>query len=44
MANATAQDGTTLDVDVQGDGPDVVLIHGWPLSHAMWSRQKKALV
>ena len=44
MPNATAQDGTTLDVDIQGDGPDVVLIHGWPLSHTMWNRQKTALV
>lgn len=26
-----------------GDGPPVVLIHGWPLSHRMWESQVNAL-
>ena len=43
MTDATADDGTKLHVKVEGEGPDVVLIHGWPLSHAMWHRQQSAL-
>jgi len=27
-----------------GDGPPVVMIHGWPLSHRMWEGQVNALV
>ncbi len=44
MAHAITEDGTKLHVDVAGEGPDVVLIHGWPLSLDMWSRQRKALI
>lgn len=44
MAEATTDDGVRLHVHVEGEGPDVVLIHGWPLSHRMWHRQQSALV
>lgn len=43
MSHATTDDGTRLHVNVRGQGPDVVLIHGWPLSHDMWHRQQQAL-
>ncbi|NNE52466.1 MAG: alpha/beta hydrolase [Sulfitobacter sp.] len=44
MPYATAKDGTRLHYFTYGNGPDVVLIHGWPLSHAMWEYQVQALV
>ena len=43
MTHATATDGTKLHVSVTGEGPDVVLIHGWPLSQRMWHRQQSSL-
>lgn len=43
MMHATANDGTKLHVTVTGEGPDVVLIHGWPLSQRMWHRQQSSL-
>ena len=43
MLQAKSDDGTKLHVTVKGEGPDVVLIHGWPLSHAMWHRQQTSL-
>ena len=43
MPHATAQDGTKIHFHVEGEGSDVVLIHGWPLSHEMWEWQTKAL-
>ncbi|WP_214402245.1 alpha/beta fold hydrolase [Pseudonocardia lacus] len=40
----TAADGTRLfHLDV-GDGPPVLLVHGWSLSSAMWEYQVRALV
>lgn len=29
--------GIGFEVDVAGDGPAVVLLHGWPDSHRLWS-------
>jgi pimeloyl-ACP methyl ester carboxylesterase len=36
--------GVGLEVDVQGDGPPVLLLHGWPDSHRLWRHQIEALV
>ena len=36
-------DGVKLEVDDQGDGPAVVLLHGWPDSHRLWRDQLPAL-
>jgi pimeloyl-ACP methyl ester carboxylesterase len=36
-------DGVGLEVDVQGDGPPVLLLHGWPDSHDLWRHQIGAL-
>lgn len=44
MTFHSAADGTQLHVQVVGEGSDVVLIHGWPLSHAMWEGQLRPLV
>ncbi len=43
MPHASASDGTKLHYEISGVGRDVVLIHGWPLSHEMWKWQKDAL-
>jgi pimeloyl-ACP methyl ester carboxylesterase len=37
-------DGLTLDVEVAGEGRPVVLIHGWPDTKRLWSKQVPALV
>ncbi len=39
-----ARDGTLLYYTDWGNGPPIVLIHGWPLSSAMWEYQASALV
>src|SRR3954451_10809417 len=36
--------GVTLDVQVEGDGQPVVLLHGFPDTKRLWSRQIPALV
>ena len=36
-------DGIGLEVDVQGDGTPVLLLHGWPDSHDLWRHQIAAL-
>lgn len=36
-------DGTALGYAVEGQGPPLVLLHGFPLSRAMWSAQVAAL-
>jgi pimeloyl-ACP methyl ester carboxylesterase len=36
--------GVTLDVQVEGDGRPVVLLHGFPDSKRLWSKQVPALV
>jgi len=36
--------GVGLEVLVEGEGPAVVLLHGWPDSHDLWSDQIPALV
>ena len=36
--------GTTLNVLIQGEGPDVLLVHGFPDSHTVWRHQVPALV
>ena len=33
-----------LEVDVRGDGPPVLLVHGWPDDHHLWDAQADALV
>src|SRR5688572_2804779 len=40
---ATATPATELYFQDVGQGPIVVLIHGWPLSHRMWEGQVNAL-
>jgi pimeloyl-ACP methyl ester carboxylesterase len=35
--------GAEFEVDVAGDGPAVVLLHGWPDSHRLWRAQLPAL-
>jgi 3-oxoadipate enol-lactonase len=32
-------DGATLAVAVRGEGPALLLVHGFPFDHAMWSQQ-----
>ncbi len=44
MPYATARDGTRLHFNDWGAGPAAILIHGWPLSGAMWEYQATALV
>lgn len=44
MAFCTSPDGTEIHTLTYGEGRDVVLIHGWPLSHAMWEYQIADLV
>src|SRR6059058_6148472 len=36
--------GVALDVDVQGEGRPVVLVHGWPDTKRLWAKQVPALV
>jgi pimeloyl-ACP methyl ester carboxylesterase len=36
--------GTTLNVFIQGEGPDVLLVHGFPDDHTVWRHQIPALV
>jgi len=43
MPYAAARDGTRLYFNDWGAGAPVVLIHGWPLSGAMWEYQAMAL-
>ncbi len=43
MPMIEADDGTALYVKEWGDGPAVVLIHGWPLSADTWDDQAMAL-
>lgn len=44
-ANVVDGDNNVTDIYYQdcGEGPVVVLIHGWPLSHRMWEYQIEAL-
>jgi len=35
--------GASFEVDVAGDGPAVLLLHGWPDSHRLWRAQIPAL-
>ncbi|MDZ4825538.1 MAG: alpha/beta fold hydrolase [Actinomycetota bacterium] len=35
--------GTGIEVEDQGSGPPVLLIHGWPDTHDMWRHQVAAL-
>lgn len=44
MPYIETKDGTKLHSFTYGEGRDVVLIHGWPLSHAMWEYQLADLV
>jgi len=32
-------DGATLAVEVRGEGPALLLVHGFPFDHGMWSHQ-----
>ncbi len=44
-ANIVDSNNNAIDLYYQdcGQGPTVVLIHGWPLSHRMWEYQINAL-
>jgi len=44
MPYIEARDGTELYLKDWGDGPPVILIHGWPLSSDSWDDQALALV
>ncbi len=44
MPSIEATDGSNLHVKSMGDGPTVILIHGWPLTGDMWEYQTVALV
>lgn len=44
MAQVATRDGASLHVKDMGDGPPVVLIHGWPLTGDMWEYQTLALL
>jgi YbgC/YbaW family acyl-CoA thioester hydrolase len=35
--------GVSLAVDVRGDGPTILFIHGYPLDHTIWAPQLAAL-
>lgn len=37
MRSLRADDGETIRVAVAGEGPALVLLHGWTVSHAEWS-------
>ncbi len=39
-----ALDGVALNVIIEGEGPDVLLVHGFPDSHQVWRHQIPALV
>ena len=39
-----AVNGITLNVIVEGEGADVLLVHGFPDSHQVWRHQIPALV
>ena len=39
-----AVNGVTLNVIIEGEGPDVLLVHGFPDSHQVWRHQIPALV
>jgi pimeloyl-ACP methyl ester carboxylesterase len=43
-ARRIAVDGTGLNVIVAGEGPDVLLVHGFPDDHTVWRHQVPALV
>ncbi len=36
--------GVDIAYEIEGEGPDVLLIHGFPLCGAMWEPQRKVLV
>ncbi|MGZ4716998.1 MAG: alpha/beta fold hydrolase, partial [Acidimicrobiales bacterium] len=36
-------DGVGLEVTIEGEGPPVVLLHGWPDTHELWAGQTAAL-
>ncbi|CAM8644213.1 MULTISPECIES: alpha/beta fold hydrolase [Sphingobium] len=44
MAQVATRDGASLHVKDMGNGPPVVLIHGWPLTGDMWEYQTLALL
>lgn len=39
----SASPTTDLYFEDLGDGPPVILIHGWPLNHRMWESQINVL-
>jgi len=41
---SSGEHATPINYQDAGEGPPVVLIHGWPLSHRMWEAQINALV
>ncbi|RVT43703.1 alpha/beta fold hydrolase [Sphingobium algorifonticola] len=44
MPSIDTSDGTRIHYKDMGEGPPVVLIHGWPLNGDMWEYQTVALV
>ncbi|HRE14174.1 MAG TPA: hypothetical protein PLD37_08270, partial [Usitatibacteraceae bacterium] len=43
MRTLRAADGETLHYARNGEGPPVVMLHGWTASHAEWSPLVRAL-
>jgi len=41
---AVTVNGIRLSVIVEGEGPDVLLVHGFPDDHTVWRHQIPALV
>lgn len=44
VAHRIAVNGITLNVVVEGEGPDVLLVHGFPDDHEVWRKQIPVLV
>lgn len=43
MAHFTTKDATTIAYDIAGDGPPVLMLHGFPQNRAMWHAIAPAL-
>lgn len=44
MSWLTAPDGTRLRISDRGDGPPILLVHGWKGSHRLWDRTAARLI
>lgn len=44
MSFLTTPDGTRLRISDRGDGPPILLVHGWKGSHRLWDRTAERLL